>query len=182
MIISEIENNEERRTSKGIYDRYAFRMKNYANSILKNDHDAEDAVQETMIRVIRNIRVFLSLSWEDTEKLVIVYLKNVALTLYREKKHLAERNCSYDDLDEMLTGEDIVENVIRHDTADRLNSLIDKLPGDYRDLLTLHYKFGHTISEIAKAFGITEGNAKMRLMRARNALRKKWGDQNGDDE
>lgn len=182
MIISAIEDDEELRTAKAIYDRYASRMKNYANSILKNDHDAEDAVQETMIRIIRNIRVFLPLSWEDREKLVIVYLKNVAFTLYREKKNLAARNCCYDDLDELLADEDMVECVIRKDTANRLNVLIDKLPSDYRDLLTLYYKFGHTISEIAGVFGMTEGNTKMKLMRARNALKKKWGDQNGDDE
>ena len=182
MMISAIEDEEERRTAKGIYDRYAFRMKNYAYSILKNEHDAEDAVQETMIRIIKNIRVFLSLPWKDTEKLVLVYLKNVAFTLYRENKNIAERNWSYDDLDEILADEDMVENVIRKDTADRLNGLIDKLPCDYRDLLTLHYKFGHTISEIASVFGMTEGNTKMKLMRARNALKKKWGDQNDDDE
>ena len=29
---------------------------------------------------------------------------------------------------------------------------------------------------------MTEGNTKMKLMRARNALKKKWGDQNDDDE
>ena len=109
-------------------------------------------------------------------------MKNVAFTLYRENKNIAERNCSYDDLDEILADEDMVENVIRKDTADRLNGLIDKLPCDYRDLLTLHYKFGHTISEIASVFGMTEGNTKMKLMRARNALKKKWGDQNDDDE
>lgn len=93
-MISAIEDEEERRTAKGIYDRYAFRMKNYAYSILKNEHDAEDAVQETMIRIIKNIRVFLSLPWKDTEKLVLVYLKNVAFTLYRENKNIAERKSS----------------------------------------------------------------------------------------
>lgn len=44
MMISAIEDEEERRTAKEIYDRYAFRMKNYAYSILRNEHDAEDAV------------------------------------------------------------------------------------------------------------------------------------------
>ena len=89
---------------------------------------------------------------------------------------MAERNCSFDDLDDMLSGEDVVEAVIRKDTADRVNAIIDALPEDYRDPISLYYRFGHSISEIAEVLGLSEGNVKMKLVRARKAMKKKWGD------
>lgn len=112
----------------------------------------------------------------------MVYLRNVAFTIYRINKNIAERNCSFDDLEDMLSDEDVVEAVIRKDTADRLNTIISVLPEDYRDPLTLFYRFGHSISEVAEVLGMSEGNIKMKLVRARKALKKKWGDENDDEE
>lgn len=179
-ILSTIEDESDKKLAFEIYRQYASRMKNYAYSILKSEHDAEDAVQETMIKIIKHIKRFLPLSGVDIEKLVMVYLRNVALTIYRINKNIAERSCCFDDLENMLSDEDVVEAVIRKDTADRLNAIISALPEDYRDPLTLFYRFDHSITEVSEVLGISEGNIKMKLVRARKALKKKWGDENDD--
>ncbi|PWM00022.1 MAG: hypothetical protein DBY04_00620 [Clostridiales bacterium] len=175
MILSTIDDSD-RRFADEIHNRYSRRMRNYAYAILKNVHDTEDAVQETLIKIMKNIKRFLPLSEEGIEKLVMVYLRNTTLTIYRTNKNMAERNCSFDDLDDMLSGEDVVEAVIRKDTADRVNAIIDALPEDYHDPVSLYYRFGHSISEIAEVLGLSEGNVKMKLVRARKAMKKKWGD------
>ena len=47
-----------------------------------------------------------------------------------------------------------------------------RIAPNYAQVLTLHYLEGLTASEIARALGLTRNNAKVRLFRARNALRR----------
>lgn len=70
---------------------------------------------------------------------------------------------------------------MRKELTEILNKTIEQIPKDYRDFLILFYNYGHTLAEIGEIFGITENNAKMKLMRARKALRKKWREENNED-
>lgn len=180
-ILPTVEDNDDRRTALKIYKCYSSRMKNYAYSILRNEHDAEDAVQETMIKIIKNIKRFVTLSEYETEKLVMVYLRNVAITIYRKNKSQDEQSFSFDDAEDMLAEDDVWEHIMRKELTAILNKTIEQIPKDYRDFLILFYNYGHTLVEIGEIFGITEDNAKMKLMRARKALRKKWREENNED-
>ncbi len=181
-ILPTVEDNDDRRIAVKIYKRYSSKMERYANSILKNKHDAEDAVQETIIKIMKNAKRFISLSEYETEKLAMVYLRNVAITIYRQNKRQDEQSISFDDAeDNILAQEDVWEHIMRKELTEILNKTIEQIPKDYRDFLILFYNYGHTLAEIGEIFGITENNAKMKLMRARKALRKKWREENNED-
>lgn len=132
-ILPTVEDNDDRRIAVKIYKRYSFRMKNYAYSILRNEHDAEDAVQETMIKIIKNIKRFVTLSEYETEKLVMVYLRNVAITIYRKNKSQDEQSFSFDDAEDMLAEDDVWEHIMRKELTEILNKTIEQIPKDYRD-------------------------------------------------
>lgn len=181
-ILPTVEDNDDRRIAVKIYKRYSSKMERYANSILKNKHDVEDAVQETIIKIMKNAKRFISLSEYETEKLAMVYLRNVAITIYRQNKRQDEQSISFDDAeDNILAQEDVWEHIMRKELTEILNETIEQIPKDYRDFLILFYNYGHTLAEIGEIFGITENNAKMKLMRARKALRKKWREENNED-
>mgnify|MGYP001114574670 FL=1 len=135
-----------------------------------------------IIKIMKNAKRFISLSEYETEKLAMVYLRNVAITIYRQNKRQDEQSISFDDAeDNILAQEDVWEHIMRKELTEILNKTIDKIPKDYRDFLILFYNYGHTLAEIGEIFGITENNAKMKLMRARKALRKKWREENNED-
>lgn len=131
-ILPTVEDNDDRRIAVKIYKRYSSKMERYANSILKNKHDAEDAVQETIIKIMKNAKRFISLSEYETEKLAMVYLRNVAITIYRQNKRQDEQSISFDDAeDNILAQEDVWEHIMRKELTEILNKTIEQIPKDY---------------------------------------------------
>ena len=180
-LISALNDENDRRIARDIYDLYSSRMKKYAYSILKNEHDAEDAVQDTMIRIIKNLPKFKACSSEVTEMLVVTYMKNVALSIYQKNKNSRTRYCSYSELEDCLADEDMFDEIVLRDMTDRLRVLIKQLPEECQALLSLHYEFEHSIEEVAGVLDITESYARTKLTRAKQALRKKWREYYGQD-
>jgi len=116
-LISALNDENDRRIARDLYDLYSSRMKKYAYSILKNEHDAEDAVQDTMVRIIKNLPKFKTYSAEATEKLVVVYLKNVALSIYQENKKSRAQYCSYSELEDCIADEGMFDEIVLRDLA-----------------------------------------------------------------
>ncbi|WP_420346666.1 RNA polymerase sigma factor [Pelagibius sp.] len=156
------------------------RMRAVAARLVKDKDLAEDCVQEAFIKALKNIDRF-----EGRAKLTTWLHRitvNEALMALRKRKRLAE-----DPIDPLLP--DFDENACRLETPwtrrvtaeDILNqaeqralvlSKIDELPESYRIVLMLRDIEELDTAEVAEALGIAEGNVKVRLHRARSALKK----------
>ena len=68
-----------------LYNTHSVRMYNSAYKILENKHDAEDALQDTFIKIYKNIDKFMSLSGDDLILLIIIYTRNTARDIRRRK-------------------------------------------------------------------------------------------------
>lgn len=58
---------------------------------------------------------------------------------------------------------------------ERIESAIQELPADQRAVLTLYYFEGLGLPELAEALGASQNTCKVRLFRAREALKRKLG-------
>jgi RNA polymerase sigma factor (sigma-70 family) len=67
------------------------------------------------------------------------------------------------------------QELVRKDIADRIRAEIGQLPEIHRDVLILRQLGGLADDEVAQTLGITAGNAKVRLHRARQELKKAIG-------
>ncbi len=67
------------------------------------------------------------------------------------------------------------QELVRKEIADRVRAEIGQLPEIHRDVLILGQLGGLTDDEVAQTLGITTGNAKVRLHRARQELKKAIG-------
>lgn len=149
-------------------------------SILRNEADAEDAAQETAIKVFRNLHLFRGDSQFKTWVLSIA--RNEGLGRLRKNERLRE-----DSLD-ALTGEDSgdftpailtswrevpAEALEKKELAAVLREAIDGLPDIYRNAVLLRDIEEMDVCETASALGITEGAVKVRLYRARALLQRK---------
>ena len=138
--------------------------------ILRNQADAEDAVGDAMERIVKNEAKFSALSRNETVSLAVIYVRNTAINLYNENNR---KPLPFDELPEEPDFRDSPEEqVASEDEADRLLSLIGRMPDSYRDVLLLRVKYDMDIHEIAAVLGIRNGTVRTRLSRARSWLMK----------
>jgi len=142
--------------------RFVFRV---AYALLRNPHDAEDAVQETFLKLYRagvwetleNERAFLArAAWR------------IAVGKLRKTRHEA--------LDPEAAAPGAIDPEGAMVAADRhalVHRLIDALPPELRQPLALSTVEELTSREIAAAMDIPEGTVRTRIMRAREILRQK---------
>lgn len=150
-----------------------------ARRMLGNAHDAADCVQEAMIQVIRNIHGFERKSSLETwlRKIVV----NESLMKLRSRGGMREE--SLDDLmhkfDEtghyVQSYDQVPADLERLQESSEIRAIVrkhlDRLPEIYRVTLILRDVEGYSTAEVAVMTGTTEQNVKVRLHRARLALR-----------
>jgi RNA polymerase sigma-70 factor, ECF subfamily len=155
------------------------RMLATAKRLLGNDADAQDALQEAFLSAFRSLDGFRGGARLGTwlHRIVI----NSALMRQRARGRLAEQPIDpllpkyragghMERVPERWTAvvDDILETRERRDVV---RAAIDRLPESYRTVLTLRDLEELPAKEVAQALGDTEGAVKVRLHRARLALR-----------
>jgi RNA polymerase sigma-70 factor (ECF subfamily) len=149
--------------------KYAPTLYRVAFSVLRNAADAEDAVQEAFLRVLRHKDRLNEV--RDYRVWLIRIVWNVVLDRKRRQKTRPET----DDVAELarvipwqgLSAEELAAAAQHHA---RVLDCVDQLPEKERQVLVLSAFEELPSVEIAEALGITESSVRSRLFRARNLL------------
>lgn len=156
-------------------------MLSLAKRTLGGDQEAaEDAVQDAFISAFRALN---SLKESDSIKPWLRRITlNASLMKLRQNKRLAEQpineflpefdrlGCRLEERWTYLAGpEDVQEN---QDRLDMLTNAFSSIPESYRIVLQLRDIEGYDTAEVAELLDISESNVKVRLHRARSALKK----------
>ncbi len=153
------------------HSRFVFRI---AYSLLRNHHDAEDATQETFLRVLKHRREYQRV--EDQR----AWLARIVWRIALDKKRKAPHPSLDDDsnrilLDQLRAAQSGAEDlVITDQMLTLLESLIAALPLDLRDVITLSTVDDMTSTSIAAVLGIPEASVRTRQFRARQVLKDKF--------
>jgi len=155
------------------------RLLSVARRFLRNEEDARDAVQEAFISAFKAIDRFESHSRLSTWLHRIVM--NAALMKLRTRRRSQEEAIDdllpqFDELNHHVKeptewGEACDTAVMRTETRQTVRECIDRLPETYRTVLMMRDIEELDTEETARVLGITENAAKIRLHRARQALR-----------
>jgi RNA polymerase sigma-70 factor (ECF subfamily) len=147
--------------------------------ILRNEEDARDAVQEALVNAFRSRAGFEGGARVSTWLHRIAV--NAALMKLRTRKRRPEE--SIDDLLPTFDNgghhtstwssweEPVDQALTRRETCAAVRRAIEELPEQYRAVVLLRDIEGWSTEEAADALGITPNAAKIRLHRARLALR-----------
>jgi RNA polymerase sigma-70 factor (ECF subfamily) len=157
-----------------IMRRYNRRLFRISRSILKNDEEAEDVVQDAYVRAYSQLNQYSGKSRFCTWLTKIAVYESLAR--FRRRKRFRE-------IDETIVNEKKImgttqdhqnpENVfLRRRLAEVLEGAIDSLPLKYRTVFIFRDVEGLTTEETAECVGISSEAVKTRLHRARAALRK----------
>jgi len=155
---------------------YERRVYAAALAILRNEHDAEDAAQEAMLKAFANIRQFRAEARFSTWLIQITV--NEALMRRRRERTVPmerlddrEEESEYAPRDFADWREIPSEALERKEVRQRLAEALAKLDRKYREVFVLRDMEHMNIQETAEALGITVASVKTRLLRARLMLR-----------
>jgi len=154
---------------RGIVDRYYGDCVAFANRMLGNRQDAEDALQETFLRAYRALG-----SYRHSDRFrpwLFRILVNQCRTLARHRRRY---NASFDpvsDTDFNHQGGRVDPTDQETEARDLLGKLLERLEPSLREAFLLKHGEGLEYSEMAEVTGASISALKMRVKRACDAMR-----------
>ncbi|THE10968.1 sigma-70 family RNA polymerase sigma factor [Bacillus timonensis] len=154
-----------RRGSKSSFEKliiaHKLLMYRVAKTILTNDEDCADAIQEAIINAYQKIDTLKEPAYFKSWLCRIVL--NECYQLLRKKKNVI----NIGDLFEPQMTEQGYEEV-------EVEQMLSKLPEEQSQLLKLFHIEGMSILELAQIYEVPENTIKTRLRRAREKMRELW--------
>jgi RNA polymerase sigma-70 factor (ECF subfamily) len=145
--------------------------------ILRNEADAEDCVQEAVLKAFKNIRQFRAEAKFSTW-LIQITLNDARMKRRKERAGLMEPIDKGKGDEDAYTPRDFAdwreipsEALERQEIRERLAEALDSLGEIYREVFVLRDMEQLSIEETATALGISTASVKTRLLRARLMLR-----------
>ena len=166
-----IENDTDRSKATEIYLKYYSTMIYVAKSILNDQASAEDAVSEALIKIIRNIEKINDISCYKTRCYIVIIVRNTALNLLKKQ---TSRVSNLDDNYEDISDSDIslLDNFVSEESYQTIIKAIRSLPESLSDVLYLSTINDFDNKKISKILNLSYDVVKMRLSRAKKAIRK----------
>ena len=159
-----------------LVDLYEKKMYGTAFQILRDEGQAEDAVQDAFLRVMAHISRINQPESVETQRFMVKVIRSAAIDIYRKNRKERE-NTVFDpeDIQKNRKGfEDRnLDTVENRQTIQRALLALDK---KYREVLELRCYFGLSHKEIALLLDISEETAAKRYQRAKRIALKMIGD------
>jgi RNA polymerase sigma-70 factor (ECF subfamily) len=147
-----------------LVNRWEPRLYYYLRRVVESDSAVWDVLQETWLAVFQHIRRL-----EDPRKFpawLYQIAHNKAVSMFRKESKYTQIT------DEQLS-DHYENNFVFHyelEQVEAIHELLAKLKLAHREVITLYFLEGFSISEMAQIIGISEGTVKSRLYYAKHKL------------
>ena len=172
-----MDENEKTREFEAIAMPHLDAAYNLARWLTRNDHQAEDLVQEAFLRAFRFFDGFRGMGGGGARAWLLTIVRNTYFTSLREQRH------EHVPFDEELLGAESgeggmpvaqaagpEEQMMARDTQREVNRALEKLPPAFREVIVLKEMNDLSYKEIADIAGVPLGTVMSRLARARKML------------
>ncbi len=156
-----------------IVDRYQEAFIRKAKSILVNEEDAFDAVQETFVRIYSAAKRFKTQEGASFKSWGYRILVNQCFTLYQKRKRHSDKAAVLSDEHfELLPDKQGIESYEQKLNRDHILSLVSRLPVMLARIARLYFIEEKPQEEIAEIEGVSVGAVRARIHRAKKELEK----------
>lgn len=140
------------------------KMYKVAKSILKNEDDVCDAIQNALISAYTNLNKLQNNQFFSTW--LIRILINKSYDIANKNKRIYT---NVTDIDEYNTNENL-KSYDSYDSESLVENVLTKIDDDLKTITVLYYYNDYSVNEIAMILDIPEGTVKSRLSRARGKI------------
>lgn len=158
-----------------LYERYRTTVYRFVYQMIHKQDESEDITQEAFVRAFQNLHRFREQAKFTT------WIMRIAMNLCTDKVRMTQRRSALEQqeaagaLDWMTIGKviDPLAEIEIDRRAELVRNAVATLPDHHRNVLVLRDFEDREYSEIAEMLGTSVGGAKLRVLRARRALRDK---------
>lgn len=155
-----------------IFKNYKDKIYRLALSIARNDKDAEDIVQNTFLKITKNLKKFKNKSQISTWIYRIAYNEALMFLRKRQRQFKLARYLSREKKT-AISGSGIFvnwskladEELLGKEIRNKINDAIRQMPIKYRMSILLHKIEGFNLRETSKILGLKENSLKTRMHR-----------------
>lgn len=146
------------------------RLKAWAERLLENSDDAEDALQEAFFRLWRrSIKSEETSGTANLDAMSMTTVRSVCIDMLRSRR--VRRTEPLENAETGNKEADSSPTEIAQDVTELIASRLDERT---RNILLLHDVEDYGYPEIAKKYGITEANCRLIVSRARKSIREAY--------
>jgi len=160
-----------------LFVRLGSAMTTLASSMLRNRDEANDVVEDALLRIHQAAPGFRGERGLRTWTLRIV--ANLCRDRLRRRRFVAPNSDDEDPFERAGLALDPIEDwdhaLDQGVVARALEHAVEALPTDQREVVVMRYRLGMSHAEIMDSLGVPEGTVKSRLARAVAALRERMG-------
>ena len=161
LYLAALEGEADRQKFQKLYEAYEKKVYAVALKILENHAMAEDAAQQTWLRLLKNWERVSALSWAEVGGYTVTAAKNAAVDMVRSQS----RTAFFPENWEPPAPES------KESEYNYIVQLVCTLPENYRRILELKLVEERSNKEIARAMGLNESTVASRILRGKTMLR-----------
>lgn len=143
-----------------LYRQYRELMFHVAFGVLHNESDAEDAVHNAFLSIVKHIDKIIGPEIANVRSCILTITERKAIDIYRERKKHPDSELS----------DETPERMAPYPSEDNLSACLADLPPRYRQVILLKYSQGYSIHEIAGILNISWSLASKLDQRAKKKL------------
>lgn len=147
-----------------IVNRYQARLFRFSYRMLRDQAEAEDAVQETFVRVYRALPAYRPDGFFSS------WIYRIALNECRRRLRMRRPTVPLEFSTQAATGPGPEQTVLAGERNRQLREAVESLPEHYRLVMMLFYFEEMSVEQIARMLDVTVSAVKVRLHRGRGRL------------
>lgn len=174
LYLARLDPENDKQRFQWIYDHLRHKMYRVAYALLRSEHLAQEAVQESFFKIIRNFSKISLLSSEEITPYIVTIVENTARDILRKE---GRTEGSLEEWDPPAP-----EDVHGQSEYRRLVELICAMPEGYRHILLLKFVEEETDAAIARRLGLSVTQVSNRIYRGRKMLQEQLRKEGYDRE
>lgn len=178
--INTIEEESERALLNRLFIQYASKIKGMAYRIMGNQQDAEDALGNTFLKIIKYRKNFVDINGDAAERLIVIYTRSTCFDMLdkRDKFEFISL-CGGEETEDgrILQSEipakiDVLEEYIRRERIRDFGKKIRALQTPAKEILLLKYYYDTSNTEIGDILGINVSTVSTIIQRSTRKIQK----------
>lgn len=162
--------NDNKDAFRSLYDRYGKKIYYFSVRFLGNKEDAEDLVQTVFLNIWLNRKML-----DETKEISSYIFKSAENYIYNffRRRSMRSRFTETTIREGESSSSEAVDTIIARDLKKAIDSIIEDLPGQQKEVFKLSRTAQLTNEEIGKKLGISKRTVENHLYRALKFIRRK---------